>query len=78
MTARVSIHTDRVKNRLAVPISAVFTENSKEVVYKKAPNGFVRVEVETGRQNADLVEITKGLKENDRVCLVKPGIEDIL
>jgi|Deesub1362A_J573_1020465.scaffolds.fasta_scaffold00801_24 HlyD family secretion protein len=72
MTARVSIMTDRVIGRLVIPLQAIFDEAGRKYCYVYDKRGFRKVEVTPGRQNEDLVEVISGLKEGDRVSLIKP------
>jgi len=72
MTCRVSIQAESVKNVIAVPVQAVFTEDTKTVCYiKKRMGGIETREVTLGKQNEDFIEITKGLQVGEKVSLVK-------
>jgi HlyD family secretion protein len=75
MTARVSILTDSVKSALCVPSQAVFDEEGKKYCYLHTGRGFTKTEVSLGKQNEDLAEIVSGLKEGDKVSLVRPSSE---
>ncbi len=77
MTVRVSIKSNIVKNALSIPIHAVFNEDGRKYCYVSTENGLKKIEVSTGKQNEDVVEILSGLKKGDRVSLVKPTDEDI-
>jgi HlyD family secretion protein len=72
MTARIFITAESVKNALTVPLSAIFEEEGRKKCFV-TKNGGVRVaEVTIGRQNEDFVEIASGLREGERVSLVRP------
>jgi HlyD family secretion protein len=77
MTARVSILTDSVKNALCVPSEAVFDEAGTKYCYLYSAQSFRRAEVSLGKQNEDLAEIVSGLKEGDKVSLVRPPEEEV-
>ena len=77
MTARVSILTDTVENALAVPSQAIFDEGGRKYCYLYVGRSFRRSEISLGKQNEDLAEILSGLKNGDKVSLVKPPQEEI-
>lgn len=76
MTARVTIHTGRAMDVLAVPVQAVFTEGAKNFCYVFKGNTATKVDVQIGRQNEDYVEIVGGLKNGDIVSLVRPAEDE--
>lgn len=59
--------------RLAVSKNALVTRNGKTVAFLIQENRVKAVEVSTGEEMGDLVEITAGLKEGDRVALKPPA-----
>jgi RND family efflux transporter MFP subunit len=59
--------------RLAVAKNAVVTRNGRTVAFLIKENRVEAVEVETGDDMGELVEITAGLKEGDRVVLKPPA-----
>jgi HlyD family secretion protein len=73
MTARVYIHTDAVKNVLAVPTYAVFNEGGRKVCYLYRGGDLIKRDVKVGRQNEDVIEIVSGLSNGDRISLIKPS-----
>lgn len=77
MTARIFINTDRVRNVLAVPVQAVFDENGGKYCYLYKGKGFKRVAVTVGRENEDMAAVVAGLKNGDRVSLIKPRQEEL-
>lgn len=63
----------RVDDALAVPVQAVFTEGDQHYCFVPASNGRVKKQaVEIGRASENLVEISEGLAEGDRVLLRNP------
>ncbi len=74
MTARVKIEIQGGNNDvLTVPINAVFQEDGNNVVYVSTPFNYHRRNVQIGMQNLESVEIRKGLKKGEMVCLEKPS-----
>ncbi|MCX5838753.1 MAG: efflux RND transporter periplasmic adaptor subunit [Deltaproteobacteria bacterium] len=73
MTARVYIHTDAVKNVLTVPTYAVFNDGGQKVCYIHQGSGLIKRDVKVGRQNEDVIEIVSGLRNGDRISLIKPA-----
>lgn len=74
MTAQCQIITDRIKDKLFVPIESVIHKNDTTVVYLKK-GGFKRRAVQIGAKNSDFVVIEKGLKPGDEVALRDPSVE---
>ncbi len=72
MNVKIAIINKILKNRLLVPIEAVFEKNGQYFVYLKTDGNFKEVDVVIGDANDNLVEIKKGLNENDYVCLYRP------
>lgn len=75
MTSRVSVHIDTLKNVLAVPIPALYSEGDRKYCYVVSGGGVRKTPVTVGRQNEDMAEILSGLKEGERVSLVRPSSE---
>lgn len=73
MTAQCQIITDRIKNKLFVPLESVIHKDDTTVVYIKRA-GFKRREVQIGAKNSDFVVIEKGLKQGDLVALRDPTV----
>lgn len=77
MSATAEIIVAELKDVIYVPIQAVDTKDGKRVCWIHASQGPELREVETGYYTDESVEITSGLKEGERVYLVKPeGVED--
>jgi HlyD family secretion protein len=73
MRCSAEIFVERVENKLAVPVHAVFTEKKHHFVYLQLPSGRVKKQnVTIGKASETYVQITKGLNENDTVLLRKP------
>ena len=63
--------------RLTVPKAALVTRNGKSLAFLLSPNRAKLVPVQVGLALNDLVEITGGLKEGDRVAVSPPaGLQD--
>ncbi len=67
MSAKVEIHADQVPDALVVPVEAVSVVDGGKCCYVLAPGGVERRSITTGRSTIDLVEITGGLREGERV-----------
>lgn len=79
MTARITISSENATNVLFVPVHAVFDDGVNTFCYLDDTHGmFRKTEVVIGRQNEDLVEIVSGLKEGDRVSVVRPNDDQII
>lgn len=72
MTARVSVSADRVRNALVVPVTALHYEGGQPTCYVFDGQAFAPRKVEVGRRSEDVLEIVGGLREGERVSLVKP------
>ncbi|HEU5310546.1 MAG TPA: efflux RND transporter periplasmic adaptor subunit [Candidatus Eisenbacteria bacterium] len=68
MSADVSAVLSERMNALTIPSEAVFAEGTQTFVYVVAPDSSVaRTAVKLGTRLADVVEVTEGLKEGDRI-----------
>lgn len=72
MTANISIPVAATADALAVPLSAVFTEQGQRYVYVKRPGGWQRQDVVVGASDYFSAEIKEGLAEGDVVALETP------
>jgi HlyD family secretion protein len=72
MTARIKIIIREGEKALLIPIEAIYDEKGMNYVYIPQFNGYRKQEVTVGLQNLESVEILKGLKKGERVCLLKP------
>jgi HlyD family secretion protein len=75
MTARVSILSDSINERLTIPVQAVFEEAGNKFCYKYLEKRFKKVGITTGRQNEDLVVVLSGLNAGDQVSPIKPDMD---
>jgi RND family efflux transporter MFP subunit len=74
MTANLNIPLVSADNVLAVPLAAVFTEQSDRFVYvKKGADKWERTPILVGVADYDFAEITKGLQGGETVSLVQPA-----
>jgi len=73
MTARVTIHSDEVKDGLVIPVHALFQEDQKPYCYVlNTKSQYERREVVVGLHNEEYAEITSNLHLGEKVCLTKP------
>jgi multidrug efflux pump subunit AcrA (membrane-fusion protein) len=73
MNAKVSLGEAQKSDALLVPKEAVFTEGSESVVYVlKAGGEPEKRSVKTGEAEGNMVAITQGLSEGEKVLLKKP------
>jgi HlyD family secretion protein len=72
MTARVSIVASSARDVLTVPLAALFSESEGKVCFVYNGQKFIPRLVQVGRTNEDVAEILDGLKEGERVALVRP------
>lgn len=78
MSAQVEVLVDTRNDVLQVPVSAVFVDQGFQVLYVKTPTGVETRRIEVGLSNDRMVEITKGLTDNEEVYLFKPpGAEEL-
>jgi membrane fusion protein (multidrug efflux system) len=77
MFASVFLETDRHQDALTIPKSALSLESLGDTVYVVDGDVAARRPVELGYEEADIVEVASGLKENDRVIVVgQDGLSD--
>jgi HlyD family secretion protein len=72
MNVRVAIVNKILKDRIVVPIEAVFDKSGQYFVYLKQGAQFKEVNVDIGESNDSFVEIKSGLKPGDVVYLYRP------
>jgi HlyD family secretion protein len=60
------------EDAIVVPRQAVFTKESKSIVYRKTATGFEPVTVELGAATAGRVVIKSGLSDGDAIALRDP------
>lgn len=72
MNVNINIVRSVLKNRLVVPVEAVFEKNGKYLVYVKTDAKYKEAMVEIGLANENSVEVVSGLREGDVVYLFRP------
>jgi multidrug efflux pump subunit AcrA (membrane-fusion protein) len=72
MTTKNAIITGTVKNVLSIPIEALHSEDSLNIVYTKSGSKITRKEVETGQSNENEIIIKRGLEKEEEVLLTIP------
>lgn len=72
MNVRIAIINKILRDRIVVPIEAVFDKSGKYFVYLKQDEKFKEVDVDIGEANIDFVEIKSGLQPGDVVYLFRP------
>ena len=72
MSARIDIQVEQVRDKLAVPVNAVFREGQQTCCYVWDAQRAHRRDVKTGPSDNVLIVIEDGLKQGEKVCLRKP------
>lgn len=78
MTANLHIPLPASENVLTVPISAVFSDRGRQLVYVQAGTGYEARLVRVGASDIQFAEITEGVHEGERVSLVRPSDASIV
>jgi len=77
MSTKVEILVDHLDDVVYVPIQAVNPLEDKKVCYVVGGSKLEQREVEVGEFNDEFIEIKKGIREGDKVCLRTPvGMEE--
>ena len=74
MSAVVKIDTGRVLDTLVIPVAAMTVLDRQQCCYVIGAGGLERRAIVTRHSTRDLVEVTAGLKEGERVVL-RPAVE---
>ena len=77
MSATVEIDTGRVSNALVIPVEAMAVVDGQQTCYVVAEEGLERRSIKTRRATRDLLEITAGLQEGERVLSRSLDIDGI-
>lgn len=78
MTANLTIPLISADNVLAIPLSAVFSDQNERFVYvKKGENQYERRPIQTGVADYDYIEITQGLQSGETVSLATPPSDSV-
>lgn len=73
VNAAITVPVQKKEDVLVIPANALFEKEGKSYVFKfLGGNKSEKVEIETGLSNDRLVEVTKGLAENDKVLTTLP------
>ncbi len=75
MTTSNIISSKTLNDVLYIPLEAVFHNDSLSYIIK-AKNPMERQIVETGAENDNYVEILKGVKENEKILMNEPPVEN--
>lgn len=73
MTVRADIIVGDRPDVLLVPVTAVFERDGKFVAYVASPRGPERRTLTLGESNAEAVEVTGGLREDEDILLIEPA-----
>ena len=68
LAVNVDVVTGASQVAVAVPREAIQTDDGRQVVYKRVPEGFVAQPVATSRSDGRYVEITSGLRAGERIA----------
>ena len=74
VTAKAEILVETIPDCLVIPIHAAFAEGGKHFAFVLNSKGYEKRELELGKNNVYLVNITKGLAEGERVLLFDPRV----
>jgi HlyD family secretion protein len=77
MSASVSFDTGRVADALVIPVGAMSVVDGRQSCYVLGTNGLERRAITTRRATPDLLEVTAGLNEGERVVLRSHDVDGI-
>ena len=77
MSASVEFDTGRVDDALVIPVEALAVEHGRQSCYVIAEHGLEKRPITTRRANRDLLEVTGGLSEGERVILRSSDAEGL-
>ncbi len=69
MVVNIQFGLQQSANALVVSRKAVFEENGKQYVYRITDKTAKKVEVKTGAQTSDSIELVEGVQEGDRIVV---------
>lgn len=72
MTTRATIHAYQAKDRLSIPVHAVFDEQKQKYCFVLGSKGYEKRYIATGMSNEQWIEVLDGLKEGESICLLDP------
>jgi HlyD family secretion protein len=73
MRFKGTVELTRAKNVLMIPRSAVFLSDSGPVAYRRGVFSVTPVALRLGRENAEFIQVEKGLSAPDRILVSKNG-----
>ena len=73
MNCRVTVHADSVPDAIQVPVVAVFQDDGEHCCYVASGSGTQKRTVKIGVTNGSFVQITEGLKPDEKVLLYDPN-----
>jgi HlyD family secretion protein len=73
MRCEAQVTTEKVENVLAIPLTSVFNEGPRTVVYAVKGGKYQRLPVKVGRRSDLMAEITSGLTPGEQVLLREPS-----
>jgi HlyD family secretion protein len=75
MSVQLEIIVETIKEALYVPVEAVYSrEGASYIKIDTGKDAFEERKVKTGRFSADFIELTEGVKEGDRVLLIRTAL----
>ena len=77
MTARTTIISEKLNETLSIPVQAVFPEGGENFCYLLDGKRLNKKKIDIGNQNEDFAHVISGLKDGDKVSLVKPVSENL-
>ena len=72
MTSNNDIIVSNIKDKLLVPLQAIFTKNGKKIVYLKRDGNITEQPIELTAQNEEFASVEQILKEGDVLLLYQP------
>jgi multidrug efflux pump subunit AcrA (membrane-fusion protein) len=72
MTANNDIIIASYKDKLLIPLKAIFSKNGEQIVYLKHGGSIIEQEISLSGENEEFGAVEKGVKENDVVLLYQP------
>jgi multidrug efflux pump subunit AcrA (membrane-fusion protein) len=77
MSAEVKFDTGRVPDALVIPVEAMAVVDGQQSCYVIGSHGLERRAITTRRATTDLLEVTAGLNEGERVVLRSLDVDGI-
>ncbi|HSK09401.1 MAG TPA: efflux RND transporter periplasmic adaptor subunit, partial [Vicinamibacterales bacterium] len=74
MSAMAYVATDRLERQLLLPAKAAFQKDGRQIVYVRRGLGWQERVVAVGRRSAEMLVVTSGVTEGERVALRDPTV----